>query len=388
MRVVLKLNILRLLCLLTTCGIAGNANAETIVVPLLQSGDNTYMAAEFSRGSASTQDASFANSRKVSERFLEQVRKSDIQNSSLFSELDGSVEKWVGESVYKQYLGFSKIDDVEYKAPILWGSYVFIPTTYTVGERSFAWREDYLCRQAHECKKSIFDFGQLFEVSYRFWITDPSLSSRNTIEQVVEETQGRSIFDLGSTLTAGSEKPSFKVAFVLKEPSGSNCISCESPQDGNDFEAGLLSNVRDLAAQLDGIDLNDEASIDKLTRATGVDIDKKLGIPQVSWETGRPSLIHTDYLGYFSEWKRYASGAIKGYMLDQEYAYLFLQPEEDGESSPKEFQIVVLKKGANGKYILFPHTEKSLRSRSLMFSSDALALFSEVLGVVKTSRAR
>ena len=358
-----------------------SADAARLVIPIVSSGDKVYLAAEVELVEKSAVQKKMNQIKGVGAEFLDLVKNNKRRDSRLFASSDGSAASWLDPKVYDQYAGFSKVDNVTYKDPILWGEYLHAPTDYTIGKRTMSWREDYLC-SSNECKKSLYDFGQLFEVAYRYYVSEGNNSFLGNIESVLVASGQKQVFDMASHLASRNSGagPKFKVGVSIATISGGACVLCQDTAKYHDsFERALLSNVRSFSSDLAGVDVFDEASLTLFLKKYDGLINLKKGMPKVSWSSGAPRLSHVGHVGYLTEWQRYANGRLEGYMLDGDYAYLFISREID-DPEKTQFQIFVLKKNSENIYDLHPHTDRTLESRVLMFDDAALRLFSEVMG--------
>jgi len=344
-----------------------NSNAKRMVIPLVGSGKQVFLAAEVELVQKEEVKSKINSITKVGQDFLALVKKSDRKDISLFSKHDGSALKWQSPKVYEQYAGFSNVDEVIYSDPILWGSYIHAPTIYSVAKNKVLWREDYLCL-ADTCKKSLHDFGQLFEVAYKNHIKEPNASFFGNVETAIVQSKKKQLFDMSNFLPLkGRKGPEFKVGMAITPVLGAQCVLCdEEIKYTSDFEKS--------------VDVFDNESLTEFLKKNNGLINPRKGMPKVKWSGRAPSLSHVDYIGYLREWQRYTNGSVEGYMLDDDYAYLFVSRKLDGLKE-KQFQIFVLKENSQGVYDLFPHTDKALNSRALMFDAAVLNLISTTLGV-------
>lgn len=370
----------RVCCLfLIVLAFSSVSNAERMVIPLVASGKQVYLATEVELIEKEKVRQQMGLVRSVGDDFLKLVKNNNQKDTSLFSEKDGSALKWLDPKVYQQYAGFTKVDKTVYKDPILWGGYLHAPTIYNVGSNEVLWREDYLCLD-DECKKSLYDFGQLFEVSYKNYVKNPKDSYIGNVEKEIVESKRRQFFDMSSFLPSeGREGPKFKVGMAISQIKGNACVLCEEQVEYADsFEKNLLSKFRDFNIKLIDVDVFDSESLTPFLKLKEGVINSKKGIPIIKWVDGNPKLTHIDHSGFLHGLQAYADGKLEGYILDNIYAYLFVSREANED---KQFQIFVLKKNSQNEYDLFPHTDKELESRALMFDSYVLSLLSKVLGI-------
>lgn len=332
-------------------------------VPLVQSDSDVYISVEFSL--LTSESDSYKIALNFNDSYIETEKTGSFDLvKSLFLKEDGSQEKFEKfRKTFNQSIFYKSIDSVKHNYVIAWGDFRFLSVDYTSNGRVRNLREDLYCPLDSMCKKSMRDFGQLFEIGY---------------VKFIQKLQGGSGMQKGSHINSGTSKSldkiksfnvilpdsksienfnqnTFKITIGVKMLKSDVCIDCELSKNGVLKSENLfLKQLVKFANGLGNLDITNYESLLSYIIKFDENHKKTTAFPVVRWDNGIAKTIYADVGSYISRVKKWKGGVPLGYIKSNEGIYVFIRLDDGTTAKGFDLEVFFLKSVLPGQYSFCP----------------------------------